>query len=111
LLGPDSGNRRDRTAEYVVSALELLGPLENRYVLCAFNYAHHRWITTRVEANGAFDLSGNVEAAAAQAHLLTHIDDGVRKAIGISFLDIQQMENKALRAFPADAGKTRKLID
>jgi hypothetical protein len=111
LLGPDSGDRRDCTAENVVPAFELLGPLEDGNVLCAFNDTHHGWITPHVDTNGAFNLGGDVEAPIAQAYLLTQIDDGVPEAIGIGLFDIQQMEGQALRAFPADPGKTRKLVD
>src|SRR5215469_14356535 len=111
VIWPDSVDRADRAAEDMVAAAELADLLNRRDVLGLLNDADHRGIASRVPADAALLLLGDVAASAAEPHPLEHLEQRGGQPAHVRRVRGQQVEGDALGALRPDARQLAELVD
>src|SRR5690606_1905294 len=111
LVGADPLDRADRPLQHVVPAVELAGLLDRHQVAGLLDHADDAGVTAGVGADAALLALGDVEAGAAERHLLLDLGDGPGQAQGVLRVDLQQVEGDALGRLGPDAGEAAQLVD
>ena len=101
----------ERTAEYVVEALEGARALYGQDVRRLLDHAQHAWVSAPVRADHAQLAFGEVEALAAEADLLLDLDDSLRQRQDVLGPLAQYVVGETLRRPRAYAGQLGKLVD
>ena len=107
----DAVDRRERAAEHVVEAAELVRPLDRDHVLGLLDDADHIGVAARVLADVAARTLGQVEADLAQAHLRLHLADRVGEGERVVVGRAKDVEGEALSGSLPDPGQLRHLGD
>src|SRR5437764_12444326 len=107
----DAVERRERATEDVVQAAVLGGSLERDQVDRLFDDADRRAVATRVEADRAELLLGEVAAFTAEADALLDLVDRVGERLRLGLRHLEEMKCQALRRPCADSGQPRQLRD
>src|SRR5215207_10131416 len=105
LVRSDPLDRRDRTAEDVVAAAELAGPLDRHDVLGLLDHADQCEVATRVAADPALRLLRDVAADLTEFDLLLHLHEHVREPAYVGLVGGEQVERDALCGLRTDAGQ------
>jgi hypothetical protein len=95
----------------VIPTLKLARLLDRDDILGLFDHAQDREIATRITADAALILFGDISADSAEAHFLLHLAQGVNEALHVDGIRSQDVEGNALRALGPDTGKPAELID
>src|SRR5438034_4295820 len=109
--GLDAVERRERTAEHVVDATELVRALDGEEVGGLLNDADDGAIAPGIGADGAELLLRQGPALAAEADALLDLADRVGKGEGLLVRDAEDVEREALRRARAHPGQARQLRD
>src|SRR5215213_2333364 len=97
VLRVDAVDRRQRPAEHVVEAAELVRPLDGDDVGGLLDDADHRPVAAVVLADRAARAFGEVEADLAEADLLLHLADRVGERQRVVVGGTEHVEGEALR--------------
>src|SRR2546421_2428474 len=111
VLRLDAVERRERAAEHVVEAPELVRALQRDQVDRLLDDADDRVVAPRIDADRAQLLLGQVPALAAEAHAFLHLLDRSRKGQRLVRRNLEQVKRKSLRGSSSDPGKPRELRD
>ena len=111
VVGVDAVDRRERAAEHVVAAAELVHALERDHVGGLLDDADHAGVAPLVLADPAARALGEVEADLAQADALLDLADRVGERGGVLVGGAQDVEGEPLRGAVADPGQLRELGD
>ena len=111
MLRLDAVDRRQRAAEHVVQAAELVGAFERDQVGRMLDDADQRMVAARVEADRADLILGQVAALLAEADALLHVLDRGGERQRLLARDAEEMEREAVRGARADARQPRQLRD
>jgi hypothetical protein len=96
LIRADTLYRIQRTVEYVIATLELLGFLDGHDVSGILDNADERRVAPGVVADLAFLTDRDIEAAVAKGDAFFHRRDGVRQPERVFVRNLQQMERQPL---------------
>src|SRR5204863_5130088 len=111
VLWLDAVERRERAAEDVVEAAELVGPLERDEVDRLLDDADDGMVAARVDADRAQLLLREVAALAAEADALLHLLDRGGERERLVAARLEQVEREALRRSRPDPREARQLRD
>ena len=111
VLGVDAVDRRERAAEHVVAAVELVRALDRDHVARLLHDADRRAVAALVLADAAARPHREVEADLALPDRLLHLADGVGERQRLLVGGAQDVEGQPLRGALADAGQARELGD
>src|SRR4051794_32628629 len=111
VLGVDAVDRRQRAAEHVVAAGELVRALDRDDVARLLDDADDRAVAALVLTDPALRPVGEVEAHLAQPDALLDLADRVGERVGVFGRLAQDVEGEPLRGARADAGQFAQLRD
>ncbi len=111
VLGIHPVDRRQRTAEHVVAAAELVGALDRDHVARLLHDADHLAVAPLVLADPAARADGQVEADLTVADGLLDLADRVRQRQRLLGREPQDVERQPLSRALADSGHARQLGD
>ena len=111
VLGIDAVDRRQRTAEHVIAALELPRALDRDHVARLLHHTDRGRLAPLVLADAAGGLGGEVEADLALAHRGLHLTDGVGQPERLLIGDAEDVEGQPLRGALPDPGQASELGD
>jgi hypothetical protein len=111
ILRIDAVDRRQRSTEHVIAAVELPRALDRDQVARLLDYADRRRLAALVLADAAGGLGGEVEADLAVADGLLDLADGVGQRERLLVGRAEDVEREPLRGALPDAGQARELGD
>ena len=111
VLGVDTVDRRQRSAEHVVAAVELARALDRDHVAGLLDHADRVGLAAVVLADAAGGLGGEVEADLAVADGLLDLADRVGQRQRLLVGDAEDVECEPLGRTLPDAGQARELGD
>src|SRR3954471_4450992 len=111
VLRLDAVDRRERPAEHVVAAAELVRALDRDHVAGLLDHADHGAVAPLVQADRAAGALGEVEADLAQRDLLLDVLDRLGQRERVVGGGAQDVEGEPLRGAVADPGQLGELAD
>ena len=111
MLGLDAVDRRERAAEHVVQAPELVRPLEREQVGRLLDDADERAVAARVAADRRSAPPRSGSRTRGRSGLVLDVADRVGERERLLLRDAQQMEGEAVRRARADSRQARQLRD
>ena len=111
LVRPDALQRRQRTHQHVIHALEVARLLDGRHIRRLFDDADDVMIPIHIAAEGAGVDVGDVVAHRTVRDALLHVAKGVSQPLGAVARALEDMEGQALRPLGADARQSLELLD
>src|SRR5437867_3775873 len=109
MFGTDAVERRQTSAEHVIHAAKLPGPLDRSDVRRLLDHADDRRVTARVAADDAERVLGEVEAALARTNPVAEREQRFREAATLFLRLLQQMIREAERRLSTDPRQLRQL--
>src|SRR5690606_20295774 len=111
LLGAHALEVVDRSLQHVVAAAVLAGALHRDDVAGLLHHAQDVGVTPGIRADAAQLALGDVEALAAEADLLLHLDDRPGEAVRLLRVHLEQVEGDALGRLRPDARQPAERVD